>query len=123
MEFSVKCWCGKSDLDSFSDYYFKCPACETLISSRLPEKQTLARAGQLDDFYGRDYWFSHQQEDLHQPNITQRARQDLPERCIHWLTTVLKYKLPPARGLELGTGHGGFVALLRFSGFEARVWR
>ena len=119
MEFSVKCWCGNPDLDPFSDHYFKCPACETLISSRLLESQAFPEAGQSDEFYGQDYWFTHQQEDLHQPNILQRARQDLPERCIHWLTTILKYKLPPARVLELGSGHGGFVALLRFSGFDA----
>ncbi|MGQ9532551.1 MAG: class I SAM-dependent methyltransferase, partial [Desulfotomaculales bacterium] len=48
-----------------------------------------------------------------------RARTDLPERCLYWLRTLLKYKLPPGRVLELGCGHGGFVALLRWAGFEA----
>jgi glycosyltransferase involved in cell wall biosynthesis/2-polyprenyl-3-methyl-5-hydroxy-6-metoxy-1,4-benzoquinol methylase len=114
-----KCWCGNPDLEPFSDYYFRCPACETLISSRLQEKQTASEGAQADHFYGRDYWFTHQQEDLHQPNIIERARQDLPERCIHWLSAIIKYKLPPGRVLELGSGHGGFVALLCFSGFEA----
>jgi SAM-dependent methyltransferase len=32
---------------------------------------------------------------------------------------VLKYRLPPARTLELGCGHGGFVALMRWAGFDA----
>ncbi len=119
MQIREKCWCGNPELEPFSDYYFKCPACETLISSRLQEKQTAPEAAQADHFYGRDYWFAHQQKDLHQPNIIERARQDLPERCIHWLSAILKYKLPPGRVLELGSGHGGFVALLRFSGFDA----
>jgi glycosyltransferase involved in cell wall biosynthesis/SAM-dependent methyltransferase len=35
------------------------------------------------------------------------------------LKTFLKYRLPPARILELGSAHGGFVALLRWAGFDA----
>jgi SAM-dependent methyltransferase len=53
------------------------------------------------------------------PDIRQRARQDLPERCLHWLRTLLSFKVPPARVLELGCSHGGFVALLRWAGFDA----
>ncbi|MGH2568234.1 MAG: class I SAM-dependent methyltransferase [Bacteroidota bacterium] len=71
------------------------------------------------DFYGKEYWFSHQSKNLGFPNILERARNDLPERCLHWLRSVLKYKLPPANVLELGCGHGGFVALLRRVGFDA----
>jgi SAM-dependent methyltransferase len=35
------------------------------------------------------------------------------------MRTVLKYRLPPARTLELGCGHGGFVALMCWAGFDA----
>ncbi len=38
---------------------------------------------------------------------------------MHWLRTLLRYKLPPSHVLELGSGHGGFVALLRWAGYEA----
>jgi hypothetical protein len=71
------------------------------------------------DFYGKNYWFTHQEGDLGLPNIITRARIDLPERCLYWLRTLLKYKLPPAKVLELGSAHGGFVALLQWAGFEA----
>jgi len=56
---------------------------------------------------------------LSQGDIVRRARTDLSERCFHWLRTTLKYLLPPARVLEVGSGHGGFVALLRWAGFDA----
>ncbi|MEI6297090.1 MAG: class I SAM-dependent methyltransferase, partial [bacterium] len=72
------------------------------------------------DYYGRQYWFKHQVDDLGYTDIVTRARTDLPERCLHWLQAVLKYKLPPAQVLELGSAHGGFVALLRAAGFAAR---
>ena len=32
---------------------------------------------------------------------------------------MLKYKLPPAKTLELGAAHGGFVAVLRLAGFDS----
>lgn len=71
------------------------------------------------DLYGREYWFSHQEEHLGQPTILARSRSDLPERCLYWLRTVLNYKRPPARVLEIGSAHGGFVAMLRWAGFDA----
>jgi 2-polyprenyl-3-methyl-5-hydroxy-6-metoxy-1,4-benzoquinol methylase len=71
------------------------------------------------DLYGRDYWFDHQTRDLNCPDIVTRSRTDLSERCVHWLRTLLQFKLPPAKVLEIGCAHGGFVAMLRQTGFDA----
>ncbi|HYB41948.1 MAG TPA: methyltransferase domain-containing protein, partial [Candidatus Methylomirabilis sp.] len=71
------------------------------------------------DFYGRQYWFAHQERQLGNPTIVERARADLPERCLYWLRALLKYRVPPGRVVEVGSGHGGFAALLRWAGFEA----
>jgi 2-polyprenyl-3-methyl-5-hydroxy-6-metoxy-1,4-benzoquinol methylase len=71
------------------------------------------------DFYGKQYWLNHQNVDLGSPDIYTRARNDLTERNLHWLRALLKYRLPPARVLELGCAHGSFVALLRQVGYDA----
>ena len=71
------------------------------------------------DFYGSHYWYEHQVNELGLPDITVRSRSDLPERCVCWLRAVMKYHLPPAHVLELGSSHGGFVAMLRVAGYEA----
>lgn len=71
------------------------------------------------DFYGRDYWFSHQTHKLGCPDIVSRARSDLSDRCPHWLRTLMQFVLPPARVLEVGCGHGGFVAMMRQAGYDA----
>ena len=115
----VKCWCGNTDLIPFSPGYLKCPACETLVTAQMPEANIARVADDEGDFYGREYWFSHQENDLGFSNIKIRSRTDLPERCLHWLGNLLKYKLPPGHVLELGSAHGGFVALLRWAGFDA----
>jgi 2-polyprenyl-3-methyl-5-hydroxy-6-metoxy-1,4-benzoquinol methylase len=117
---SLKCWCGNEMLSVFSQDYLRCSACETLISTHIPEGDITRVADDAHDFYGREYWFAHQEKDLGFESIVSRARTDLPERCLYWLRTLFKYKLPPGRVLELGSGHGGFVSLLRWAGFDAQ---
>ena len=96
-----------------------CVSCGTLVS-RFHHDRDVARVTSDDsDLYGRDYWFGHMENDLGFANIYQRARTDLTERCLHWLKTLLKYRVPPARVLELGSAHGGFVATLKWAGFDA----
>jgi SAM-dependent methyltransferase len=52
-------------------------------------------------------------------DLADRCRQDLSGRCVHWLRTLLAYRLPPGAVLELGCGHGGLVALARQAGYHA----
>jgi SAM-dependent methyltransferase len=113
------CWCGNRDLAPFSPEYLTCAACGTLVLRDMPAVDVTDVGADEGGLYGREYWFSHQEQDVGFPNITRRAVTDLPERCVHWLRAVLKYQLPPARTLELGAAHGGFVALLRWAGFDA----
>jgi len=115
----IECWCGNSELIPFSKEYSKCSACETLVAEVMPEQHLSNVGDDPNHFYGRDYWFRLQEKKLGYPSIQNRARTDLPERCLHWLSTILKYKLPPADILELGSAHGGFVALLRWANFDA----
>ena len=113
------CWCGNRTFEPFSDDYFKCPECGTLVLREMPATDVTDVRADEEGLYGREYWFKHQEQDVGFPNITRRSVTDLPERCVHWLRAVLKYKLPPARTLELGAAHGGFVAMLRWAGFDA----
>lgn len=115
----VRCWCTSSRLTRFSEHYLRCDECGTLVVASMPNPEDLQVADDNEDFYGRDYWLSHQERDYNQPNIYQRVRRDLPERCLHWLRTLLKYKLPPGHAIELGSAHGGFVAMMQWAGFEA----
>jgi SAM-dependent methyltransferase len=85
----------------------------------MPGDEITRVADDARDFYGRNYWFTYQEHELGLPNIVERARADLPERCLHWLRTVLKYRQPPARILEVGSGHGAFVFLLQRAGYDA----
>jgi 2-polyprenyl-3-methyl-5-hydroxy-6-metoxy-1,4-benzoquinol methylase len=113
------CWCGNADLLPFSSAYGECRACGTLVSLSCNESEQSKVQNDQFDFYGKRYWLDHQTSDLGHPDIYARARNDLIERNLHWLKTLLKYRLPSARVLELGCAHGSFVALLRLAGYEA----
>ena len=112
------CWCGQTDLTDFSPEYFCCENCQTLVLKNWPPPERFDVIDDTTDFYGRRYYESFVVQDGY-PSLAERARNDLNERCMHWMRTVLKYCLPPARTLELGCGHGGFVALMCWAGFDA----
>ncbi len=113
------CWCGQTDLADFSPEYLCCENCQTLVLRNWPRAEQFDVVHDESDFYGRSYYESHVVKDYGFPSLPERARNDLNERCMHWIRTLLKYRLPPARTLELGCAHGGFVALMRWAGFDA----
>ncbi|HEY1923044.1 MAG TPA: class I SAM-dependent methyltransferase [Tepidisphaeraceae bacterium] len=116
---TVECWCGNSDLALFGEGYLHCRKCETLVAVTDSGKFDPRVTDESKDLYGKSYWFDHQTSDLGCPDILSRSRTDLSERCIHWMRSLLQFILPPAKVLEIGCAHGGFVAMLRQAGFDA----
>ena len=112
------CWCGETRGPSIGDDYHRCAACGTAVLSTVPPG---LRARVIDDdehFYGKAYWLSYQ-TDRGLPDVAERARADLGERCLFWLERLLESVRPPGRALEIGCGHGAFVSLLTELGFDA----
>ncbi len=108
-----KCWCGNQKLSKFSDEYGRCDSCETLVSRATDASKT------AEGFYAGTYWDAQQQDEYGLPPLEVRARRDLPERCVYWLSTFMRFKQPGAKLLEIGSAHGGFVAMLRTAGYDA----
>lgn len=113
------CWCGECQLFPYSAEFHVCKACGTLVTAAEVKPADLAVTQDSGELYSKDYWLKRQSERYGLPPLDQRARLDLPERCVHWLNLLLKRRLPPAKVLEIGCAHGGYVALLRWAGYEA----
>jgi 2-polyprenyl-3-methyl-5-hydroxy-6-metoxy-1,4-benzoquinol methylase len=112
------CWCGNAALQPFSPLYLAC-RCGTLVSRAGLSDDALRGRDDDTGFYGKEYWLSHQREDMGLDDIRARARGDLGQRCLWWLRGLLGYRTPPARVLDVGCAHGAFVALLRRAGYDA----
>jgi SAM-dependent methyltransferase len=115
---SSVCWCGHAPLEPWNADYHRCAACDTLVLATPPEPALGRVDDDQADFYGRQYWFAHQQT-MGLPSIVERARLDLVDRVPDWMRALLRFRTPPARTLELGCSHGAFVALMRQAGFDA----
>jgi 2-polyprenyl-3-methyl-5-hydroxy-6-metoxy-1,4-benzoquinol methylase len=112
------CWCGHPELAPYSTDYHVCRACGTLVSrAPLVPPIDAPNAGE-SGLYSHEYWSKRQTQHHGLPDIRARARLDLPERCTHWLRHLLNHRLPPARVLEIGCAHGGYLSLLTWAGFQ-----
>jgi SAM-dependent methyltransferase len=92
--------------------------CETLCSAHLPDAPELVAEGGEPDLHRPDS-FGRFAEKRDFPRVEEMARRELAERSPYWLLALLRRKSSPGRVLEVGCGHGGFVALLRAAGFDA----
>ena len=116
---SRPCWCGEPNLFAYSDEYNVCKVCGTLVTRADPRAADPTVTRDQGELYSKDYWLRRQPAQHGLPSLEQRTRTDLPERCVHWLKLLLARRLPPARVLEIGCAHGGYVALLRWAGYDA----
>lgn len=119
MEKTSSCWCGSNISIPYSTDYSRCADCGSLFSLKPLSEEELCVKNDSNAFYGKQYWLEHMTEELGFTDIYHRAQSDLTERCLHWLEALLRYRLPPARTLELGCAHGGFVFLLKTLGFDS----
>lgn len=117
--FPRACWCGAHDLLAYSDDYAVCKPCGTLVTRADVKPADLAVTKDQGELYSKDYWLKRHDGQFNYPSFFDRTRQDLPERCVHWLKLLLARRLPPAKVLEIGCAHGGYVALMRWAGYDA----
>ncbi len=113
------CWCSSDRLTPFSPDYDQCVACASLVCKIGVTLDDLLVSDDAVDLHGREYWLSPWFYAHNGGDIYERARFDLSGLHLTWLLTLLKYKSPGARVLELGCGSGAFVALMRWAGLES----
>ncbi len=112
------CWCGGELGKEIGRYYRCCNACGAAVLAVLPAPGHFEVSDDERDFYGRRYWTDYSKARA-LPDIGERVRSDLSERCLFWLERLLEVARPPGRALEIGCGHGAFVRLMQDLGFDA----
>ena len=79
------CWCGAPELFVYSDDYAVCKTCGTLVTRADVKPADLAVTKDQGELYSKDYWLKRHDRQFNYPSFFERTRQDLPERCVHWL--------------------------------------
>lgn len=115
-----ECWCGCQELLPFSPYYKKCRRCGTLVSiiaENIDEQVEVSKA-ENDALYGANYWKKNMVNMAGGETLEDLVQLYLKGRVSYWLSTVLRYKLPPARCCEIGCGLGQFSYLLQKAEYD-----
>ncbi len=113
-----RCWCGSEDFSEYSEHYYVCNNCHTLVTkediSYDPDDIKDEK-----DFYGKDYWEVKMTDAASTKNLNEMVDLYLKERAVYWLKSLYRYCLPGEGNIaEVGCGLGQFSYLLKESGFQ-----
>ena len=85
-----KCWCGNTCFEEYSDQYYRCGKCNTLVA----KPQIKYDPDQIDDdvdFYGKEYWESKMVNAAKVRTMDQVVDLYLHERAVYWLKSLFSY--------------------------------
>lgn len=109
-----RCWCGGSLNETDISNFLQCGTCGTFVVRDYPEKE------KLQNLYEQEYWKTLPKA-FDYPTIQERAETDFNDRIPVWYKVLELFSPPPARILEIGCGHGGFLAYAKDRGYEQVV--
>ncbi len=108
------CWCGAKLKEYDLKDYLQCSECGTFAIRFFPDKEALYQT------YEKTYWQTLPKA-FGYPSIQERSITDFQDRIPIWYKVLELFAPPPARILEIGSGHGGFLAYARNHGYKEVV--
>ncbi len=108
-----KCWCGNEDLHEYSDKYYVCDKCHTLLSKQDFENRIYDVENEEDDLYGKNYWEVSMTRAAGKNSLSEVVDMYLTERVIYWLKFILKYVKLGGAVAEVGCGLGQLQYVMR----------
>lgn len=112
-----KCYCGNDNLNEYSQDYYKCNLCNTLVSKH-DFSDVCNIESEDEDLYGKNYWEEVMVKEADVKNMDELIDLYIPERATYWLKLCLKYIKLGSTVAEVGCGLGQFSYLLKETGFQ-----
>lgn len=113
-----KCWCGNEELAEYSEKYFQCDRCHTLVSKNNFDNAIYNVRDEKNDLYGKNYWEVLMTKETGKSSIGEVVDMYLTERVPYWVKHILKYTKPGNYIAEVGCGLGQLQYILRRLGFR-----
>ena len=86
-----QCWCGNQEFSSYSQDYYLCPCCKTLVSKEDYHEKIYLVSDEKQDLYGKNYWEQLMTKEAEVESIDDIIDMYLEGRCLYWLKYILKY--------------------------------
>lgn len=113
-----RCWCGNKELKLYSDEYYRCEKCKTLISAYDLENSIYNTENEEHDLYGKNYWEVSMTKAAGKSTLSEVVDMYLTERVIYWLKYVLRYMKLGSEIAEIGCGLGQLQYVLKNLGYK-----
>ena len=112
------CQCGNRNLEEYSEYYYKCPRCKTLISKYDFSNKIYQIQSEDNDLYGAGYWRSTMLQEAKVKSLEELIDMYIPERVAYWMKVLLEYLHLGEKTIEIGCGLGQLLYVLTCCGFD-----
>lgn len=122
MNIMKKCWCGNDKLYDYSEDYFRCDKCQTLISKMELETSIYKVEDEEKGLYGKNYWEVSMMEETGKNSISEIIDMYLTERVPYWLQNILKYVKLGSDVAEIGCGLGQLQYVLKRLGYNQMAY-
>lgn len=113
-----KCWCGNTQLKEYSENYYQCEKCHTLISKHNFDDAIYNVKNENNDLYGKNYWEVEMTKAAGKNTLSEVVDMYLTERVIYWLQYILKYVKLGADIAEIGCGLGQLQYVMKRLGYN-----
>lgn len=117
-----KCWCGNKHLSEYSENYFKCDQCRTLVSKHDFHASIYDVENEEDDLYGKNYWEVSMTKEAGKNTLSEVVDMYLSERVVYWLKGVLKHVKLGGDIAEVGCGLGQLQYVLSRGGYSQKAF-
>lgn len=111
------CYCGNKALGQYSNNYYRCGKCHTLVSKVDFSTNLYDVYDEDNDLYGSNYWQNIMHEMTDQTSLDGVIDYYLKERVIYWLKYILKYIPLGAKVAEVGCGLGQLAYAMKTIGY------
>lgn len=117
-----KCWCGNQVLEEYSDNYYVCRNCGTLVTKKIINKEITEVKDEDHDLYGKNYWLNKMSDIAGANSIDALIQQYLGGRVLYWIKYILKYIPIDSSIAEVGCGLGQLAYLMKLLGYQQTAY-
>lgn len=117
-----KCWCGNDLLDEYSEDYYVCHKCGTLVTKREADSRITEIHNERTELYGSNYWTDKMVQKAGVNTLEELILSYLGGRVPYWLRYIIKYIPLNTSVAEIGCGLGPLSYILKMLGYTQTAY-